>query len=169
MGEAGVFREDDRVELIDGQVVELSPIGPRHAACVDVLTGLLARLVGDRAIVRVQNPLRLGPFSEPQPDVAWVAPRLDAYRIAHPGPADVLLVIEVADTTVDYDRSVKIPLYARMGIPEVWLVDLANHHIDVCREPSGARYTAVRTAGRGETITPVAFPSVKFSVDEILG
>ena len=169
MGEAGVFHEDDRVELVDGQVVEMSPIGPEHAGCVGALTGLLARLVGDRAVVWVQNPIDLSELAEPQPDVALLSPRPDAYRTAHPQPEDILLVIEVADTTVTYDRDVKLPLYARAGIPEAWLVDLKSHHIEVCREPSGAQYTDIRTARRGETITPVAFPTVKISVEEILG
>ena len=109
MGEAGVLREDDRVELIDGQVVEMTPIGPRHAGCVNHLTRILSRHGADMAMVSIQNPLVLGERSEPEPDVALLQPRADAYRGKHPRPEDVLLVIEVADTSVEHDRSVKIP------------------------------------------------------------
>jgi Uma2 family endonuclease len=168
MGEAGVFHEDDRVELIDGQVVQMTPIGDRHASCVRRLNRLFARHLVELAVIDVQNPIVLGQHDAPQPDVTVLKPRDDAYR-HHPGAADILLVIEVADTTADYDRLVKIPLYARAGIPEAWLVNLARDHIEVCRNPSGAGYTDIRTARRGETITPVAFPSVSISVDDILG
>ncbi len=115
--------EDDRVELIDGQVVEMSPIGDRHASCVRRLNGLFARQLLDVAVIDVQNPVVLGRRDAPQPDVTLLVPRADAYP-HHPRAQDILLVIEVADTTVAYDRDVKLPLYARVGIPEAWLVDL---------------------------------------------
>jgi len=169
MGEAGIFHEDDRVELIDGQVAEMTPIGPEHAACVDDLARWLTQRAGASLIVRIQNPLRLGTQDEPEPDLAVVRARPEGYRTAHPGPDDVLLVIEVADTSAHYDRQTKIPLYARAGIPEVWLVNLPAGTIEIHREPRGERYTDVRTARRGDTITPLEFPTVTLRVDEILG
>ncbi|PYO70307.1 MAG: Uma2 family endonuclease [Gemmatimonadetes bacterium] len=169
MAQAGLFDEDDRIELLDGQIVEMSPIGPGHAGCVDVLTRLLSRLVGDRALLRVQNPIRLGRDSEPQPDVALLVPRADAYRTAHPQPEHVLLVIEVADTSLEHDRDVKIPLYAAAGIPEVWLVNLPGDVVALYRDPSPQGYATVRTAGRGDTLTPHRLPGVTLRVDDILG
>jgi Uma2 family endonuclease len=169
MGQAGVFHEDDRVELIDGQVVEMSPIGPRHAACVDRLNRLLSERVSDRAVVRVQNPIVLGRHAAPQPDVALLRPPIERYADTHPEPPDILLVIEVADTSADYDRAVKLPLYARAGIPEAWLVNLAADTIDVFREPRRGGYAALHTARRGETLTALGLPGGALRVDDILG
>src|SRR5688572_9639529 len=120
MADAGVLRPGDRVELLGGEIVEMTPIGSAHAGCVNTLTRLLVRLAGDRAVVHVQNPIRLSRFDESQPDVALLRPRPDLYRSAHPGPADVLLVVEVAEASLGFARDVKAPLYARAGIPEVW-------------------------------------------------
>ena len=141
MGEAGVFGEDDRVELLDGQIYVMSPIGSEHAACVDRLTRLFVLRTGDDAVVRVQNPVRLNEHAEPEPDLALLQPRDDAYASAHPGPESVLLIVEVADTSLAFDRDVKLPLYAAAGIPEVWLVDLDERTIHVYHTPSGNRYT----------------------------
>src|ERR671938_544657 len=124
MGEAGILTEDDRVELIEGEIIEMSPIGSRHAACVNRLNTLLGRHLRQTAIVSVQNPIRLDAYSEPEPDVALLRPRADYYESGHPTPADALLIVEVADTSADYDRIIKLPLYAKAGIPEAWLVDL---------------------------------------------
>jgi len=140
MGEAGILGEDDRVELIEGEVIEMAPIGTVHAGTVDYLVGVLLRGVGDRAIVRSQNPVALGSRSEPQPDLTLLQPRPDFYRSRHPTPADVFLVVEVADTTQRYDRQVKLPLYARHGIPEVWIVDLESNALHVFRDPSADGY-----------------------------
>ncbi len=165
---AGILREDDRVELIDGEIVEMSPIGPRHAACVARLTRHLGRL-GERTVVWVQNPIRLGAFGEPQPDVALLRPQPDFYAAGHPGPEDVLLVVEVAETSVDYDRQVKVPLYARWGIREVWLVDLEQDRIEVYRSPSPEGYGEMRVVGRGDRVTPVAFPELELRAEDVLG
>lgn len=119
MAAAGVLSEDDRVELIEGEIIEMNPIGSRHAACVGRLTKLLERQAGDRVIVWVQNPVQVNDYSEPLPDVTLLKPRDDFYAQANPQPADVLLIIEVADSSVDYDHEIKTPLYARAGIPEV--------------------------------------------------
>jgi Uma2 family endonuclease len=169
MAEAGILSEDDRVELIEGELVTMSPIGSRHAACVKRLVRLLDRAVGDRAIVGAQDPIRLGARSEPQPDVALLRYRPDFYASAHPGPEDVLLVVEVAETSADSDRSLKIPLYARYGIPEAWLVDLLEERIEIYRHPTPQGYRSLHIAHRGETVSPALIPSLTVAVDEVLG
>jgi Uma2 family endonuclease len=169
MGQAGVFHEDDRVELIDGQVVEMTPIGPGHGSCVNRLTALFAPLAGGAATLSVQNPLVLAEHQEPQPDVALLRHRADGYQAGHPRASDVLLVIEVADTSVESDRQTKSPLNARAGIAEAWLVDLPGDRIEVCRDPVAGQYTSARSASRGDMLTPLRLPAVTFSVDAILG
>ncbi len=168
MAQAGILSEDDRVELLDGEIVQMPPMGSAHASAVDRLTRLLAHRVGERAIVRVQSPIHLGERSEPQPDLALLVPRSDFYAAAHPGPEDVLLVIEVAETSADFDRQVKAPLYARAGVREVWLVDLPSRRVEVYRSPSGDTYRDVQTLGPGKRLAPQAFPDAEASVDEIL-
>ncbi len=168
MARAGVFSQDDRVELLEGEVVDMTPIGPGHAKRVKNLNQVFSIRLGVRALVSVQDPIRLGRGSEPQPDIALLAPRQDLYGTRHPGPEDVLLVVEVADSTVEFDRQVKIPLYARHGIPEAWLVNLVERRIEVYREPSADGYKAIRYAVVGDTISPLAFPDLMLKVDEIL-
>jgi Uma2 family endonuclease len=168
MADAGIFSEDDRVELIDGAVVDMVPIGSPHAGVVTRLNYLLSRLVGERVIVSPQNPIRLSDYSEPLPDVMLLRPRPDFYTSAHPGPGDVLLLVEVADSSVDYDRSVKVPLYARHGVPEVWLVDLQRQLVEIYRDPAPAGHREIRVVHRGDRLTPLALPDVALSVDDIL-
>jgi Uma2 family endonuclease len=168
LAELGVLREDERVELIDGQVVAMTPIGDRHASCVRRLTRLLARTVLDAALLDVQNPVVLGEHDAPQPDLVLLRPRADAYP-RHPRSPDTLLVVEIADSSIAYDRDVKVPLYARAGIPEVWLVDLSAEQIEVYRDPVAGKYASVRSASRGEMLTPLQLPNVTLSADEILG
>jgi Uma2 family endonuclease len=169
MAEAGIFTEDDRVELIEGEVVEMPPIGPLHAGTVNILAGLLSRAVAERAVVAVQNPVRLEPDSEPLPDLAVLKYRPDGYSRSHPGPDDVLLVIEVADTTVAYDRGVKLPLYGRSGIREAWLVDLAAGKVEVYREPSPDGYRLIRISAPGESLSPLALPDISIDLGDVLG
>jgi Uma2 family endonuclease len=169
MAEAGIFTEDDRVELIEGEIIDMSPIGSYHAGCVNQLSSLLNQKVGQVAVVQVQNPIRLDDFSAPQPDIALLKPRADFYRRSHPTPSDVLLVIEVADTSVDYDRHVKLPLYARAGIPEAWLVILPKDIIEVHSQPQNGKYQKVQRLKRGKTLTSPTIPGLALSVDEILG
>ncbi|GIX47759.1 MAG: hypothetical protein KatS3mg131_1970 [Candidatus Tectimicrobiota bacterium] len=157
------------MELIEGEIVEMAPVGSRHAGQVNRLNRLLSRLVGERAIVSVQNPVRLGEHSEPQPDLALLKPREDFYAAAHPGPEDVLLVVEVAETSADYDREIKVPLYARFGIPEVWLVDLAAAQVEVYRQPAPQGYQAVQTLRRGDTLVPLLLPELSLAVEAVLG
>jgi Uma2 family endonuclease len=167
MGEAGILHEDDRVELIEGEIVEMAAIGTRHFTCVNGLTRLLVRGVGDAAIVSVQNPVRLDEHTEPQPDLAVLQTR--DYRESLPRPEDVLLLIEVSDTTLSYDRNVKLPLYARAGIPEVWIVDLAGETVEHYTGPSGDSYRHVERVRRGEEIRSAALPEPAFRVDAVLG
>lgn len=144
MAKAGIFNEDDRVELIEGEIVEMSPIGPRHAGTVNRLIGCFIPLQMERRVtITVQNPIRLGKYSEPQPDLALLKPRPDFYSTSHPEPKDILLIVEIAETSVDIDRQVKIPLYAQAGIPEVWLLDLSEEKIKVYQEPTPQGYRKV--------------------------
>jgi Uma2 family endonuclease len=167
MGEVGILHEDDRVELIEGEIVEMASIGTRHFTCVNGLTRLLVRGVGDAAIVSVQNPVRLDERTEPQPDLGVL--RVRDYRESLPMPEDVLFLIEVSDTTLSYDRGVKLPLYARAGIPEVWIVDLASELIERHTVPSANGYRSFLRAQRGETIEPAALPELAIRVDAVLG
>ena len=169
MAQNGVLTEDDRVELIEGEVLEMSPIGSRHAACVNRLTQFLSSQLGRRAIVSVQNPIHLGARSEPQPDLALLHPRTDFYVDAHPEPDDVLLVIEVAETSQDSDRAVKIPLYAKAGIPVVWLVDLEGEGVQAHTKPSPHGYGEIRQLWRGQVVTLETFPDLQISVTDLLG
>ena len=169
MTDAGILSPDDRVELIEGEVIRMSPIGKFHASCVNRITSLFTELVGRRAIVSVQNPVHLNDFSEPQPDIALLKPRDDFYASRHPGPEDVLLIVEVADTSASYDRAVKMPLYAQAGIPDVWLADLPADFVGVFASPVNGRYQTVREVGRGETLTLHSLPETTVRVEDLLG
>lgn len=155
MAEAGVLKPEARVELIEGEVIDMAPIGSPHAGIVDRLNRLLQRAVGDAAIVGVQRPIRLGRDSEPEPDLVLLRPRDDFYARSHPTEADVLLVVEVAEASLRYDRHVKMALYARHGIPEAWLVDVQNRRVHFFAAPRDGEYGEARETGRpGET--PIA-------------
>jgi Uma2 family endonuclease len=140
MGEVGILGPELRTELIDGEIIEMPPIGHLHAGTVKYLANRIKEAVGRGAVLSVQDPVWLDGYSEPLPDIALLRPRADDYRSAHPGPADVMLVIEVADSSLAYDRDVKLPRYARAGIPEVWLVDLAGRRLLIHRRPDAGRY-----------------------------
>jgi len=169
MGRVGILTEDDRVELIEGEIIEMPPIGGRHSSCVNRLTRLLVMALGDSAVVTVQNPLRLDDRSESVPDIIVAKPRADFYEDHHPVPADVLLLIEVSDTTIGYDRRVKLPLYARNGVPVVWIADLDRGIIRVHQDPTPDGYRVVQTRRRGDRLAPSAFPDLAFAVNDILG
>ena len=169
MAEAGVLAEDERVELITGEIVRMTPIGSQHAGCVKGLNRQLTRRLGDRATISVQDPVVLDDASEPQPDIAILRFREDHYRGLLPTPADVLLVIEVADTSVDYDRNVKLPLYAQAGIAEAWLVRLREACIEIHRNPAATGYQEMRTLRAGDSVAPLAFPDLELAVAGILG
>jgi Uma2 family endonuclease len=167
MVRAGILMEGDRIELIDGELVEMHTIGSRHLACAIRLNHLLVPPLAVRARVSIQGSMRLDRYSEPEPDVLVLRPRADDYASAHPGPADVLLAIEVADTSLAYDRTVKLPLYARAGIAEVWIVDLEARAVEVHREPSADGYRRFELV-RERRIVPAAFPDLELELADIL-
>ena len=169
MGQVGILGEDDRLELLEGEIVEMAPIGSRHQAAVNRLTELFSTRVSDRALVSVQGPLRLAEDSEPQPDLMLLRRRDDFYASAHPGPGDVLLLVEVSDTSTDYDREVKVPLYARHGIQEVWLVGLETDTVEVYRGPTAQEYQNVAQSVRGQRLTPELILTLELAVADILG
>lgn len=169
MAEVGILSEEDRFELIEGEIVQVSPIGPRHAARVDRLNKLLNKRVGDEAIIRVQSPVRLHDYSEPEPDVAVLKPRDDYYETGHPTAADVLLVIEISDSSGQYDRDVKLPMYARAGISEVWIMNIQADTFEINREPVNGMYQESIKAGRGESISPLLLSRLTFAVNDLLG
>ncbi|HZU76892.1 MAG TPA: Uma2 family endonuclease [Dehalococcoidia bacterium] len=167
MGEAGILSEDERVELWEGEIVCMAPIGSDHAGSTDDFANFFAHALHGRAIVRVQNPIDIPPRGEPQPDIAVLRPRPDRYHASHPTPEDVLLLIEVADTSLRYDRDVKLAGYASARIPEVWIADLRNKRLLVFRNPRGSRYTEERVLGKDEQVSPLAFPDVTLRLAEI--
>lgn len=142
MAEIEILKRTDRVELIDGEIIDMPPIGSPHAGLVKRLTQQFARAVADGVVIlSVQDPLRLTPYDEPEPDLMLLRPRADSYTESHPTAADVLLLVEVADSSLAYDRSVKLPLYGKFGMPEVWIVDIAGAVIEVYREPKESDYS----------------------------
>jgi Uma2 family endonuclease len=169
MGEAGVFPPDVRVELIEGEIVDMSPIGDRHAWCVGWLTRTLTLRLEHVALVWAQNPVRLNKRSEPQPDILVLKPRDDFYKDRKPRPEDVLLLIEVSDSTFAFDKSVKMPLYARAGIPEVWIVNLVDECVETFADPSGGAYQTVATFTHGEKLRPHVLKRLRLGVSEIFG
>jgi Uma2 family endonuclease len=160
MGDTGIFSPEARVELIEGEVIDMPPIGSPHASTVFLLSDRLRDVVKGVALVWVQNPIRLSQHSEPQPDVALLRPRPDFYRNAHPTPADVFLIVEVADTTLAYDTQIKLPLYARYGIPEAWLVDLPNQQCIIHRTPTPTGFQDVQTLTDLSAVSPFLLPGV---------
>lgn len=169
MTESGILTEDDRVELIEGEIIKMSPIGKQHAACVNRLNAIINRRIGHLTIVSVQNPVRLNDYSEPEPDIALLKPRNDFYSQKFPCADDVLLIIEVADTSLDYDRNVKLPLYAESEIPEIWLVNLADDNIERYTQPVDGIYNHFRVLQRGEIMSPEILPELLVGVGEIIG
>lgn len=167
---AGILSPDERVELIEGEIIIMSPIGRRHAAAIVRATQTFRKVQPGDAILSVQNPLMLpGKRSEPVPDVMLLKPRADAYEDALPTPADVLLLIEVSDSTLVYDRRTKMPLYARHGVRESWIVNLIEKVLEIYTEPKNGKYTLRRIAELGETVTPQAFPKLKVRVADLFG
>ena len=169
MAKAGVLNEDDRVELIDGEIAAMSSIGPEHVGAVNSSAEFWILALAGKATVQIQGSVRLDEWNEPQPDVAILKRRDDFYRSGLAGPDDVLLLIEVSDTSLRYDRRIKLALYARFGIPEFWIANIRARSIEVYTDPVNGEYTSLQTFRRGQTITPTAFPDVVLPVSDIIG
>jgi len=158
LAEVGILREDDRVELLNGQILNMMPIGPEHGGSVNWLAAIFHNLDRGRWITSTQNPVHLGEHDEPQPDLMLLRPEPTFYRRRHPGPGDVLLLIEVSDSTLLMDRQEKLPVYARAGIPEVWIVNLPERLVEVYRQPANGLYPGCREVRPGDPLAPAAFP-----------
>lgn len=170
MAEAGIFGEGDRIELIDGDLIDMAPIGQGHAAIVNGLTEALVVACAGRAIVSPQNSVRIGRSSEPQPDLAVLRRRADFYAAGEPpGPTDILLLVEVADSSLRFDRTVKLPLYARAGVAEMWIVDLKRRAIDVYRAPAGDGYGDMTTHRPGDHLALTLAPEIVVKLDLVFG
>ena len=168
MAEAGILRDPCRVELIDGEIIDMPAIGSPHAAITNRLARLFSRALRDEvALVAVQNPLRLDAYNEPEPDITLLQPRADGYRASHPGAADVLLLIEVSESSLAYDRGVKLTLYERFRVPEVWIVDLSGAAVEVYREPREGAYASRKRLTSG-LLAPALVPGVTIDVSGLL-
>jgi len=167
--EQGVFKPEERIELWEGEFIEMSPIGKRHAACVNYLIEFLRDVLEKTVIISPQNPIVLNDFSEPQPDICILQRRDDFYRNTSAMANDVLLVMEVADTTVKYDRDIKFPRYAANGIKEAWLIDLENNRVEIHSEPNEMGYSLIKLLHRGQQAESTVLPQIKILVEEILG
>jgi Uma2 family endonuclease len=170
MVEVGILTETDRVELIHGEIVRMTPSGRRHSTCVSALLTLFVTRLGSRVVVWSHGSVPLPPYSQPEPDVLLLRPRPDLYRDADPlAAADALLVVEVAETSLRYDREVKVPLYGASGIRETWVVDLEGECVEIYREPTPGGYRQHQRIPRGPSFSPEAFPDLALTVADILG
>jgi len=169
MAGAGILTPSQRVELIDGEIYDMNPIGSPHAAVTMRLAQRFARAVADGLLLTsVQNPIHLDDYNEPQPDFMVLPPRPDAYGASHPGPADVLLLVEVSDSSLDYDHKKKLPLYARASVAEVWIVDLSTRAVEVYREPQNGQYASIARVIHGY-LTPTRIPDIAIEIDTMFG
>lgn len=169
MGEAGIYTEDDRVELIEGEVLTMAAVGKRHMACVKRLARIFSRLPEEDLIFSVQDPIRMNDLSDPQPDLALLRFREDYYEGRNLTASDTLLIVEVSDSTLTFDREVKLPLYARAGIPEAWIVDLNTDTVWVFSQPEEGECRSIQTYRRGDTVASATLPDLGLRMEEILG
>jgi Uma2 family endonuclease len=168
MGETGVLKPDARVELMDGEIIDMAPIGPFHGGSTKRLIKIFSRLSKDRWLLSAQDPIQLNEHSEPQPDLMLLKPAEDDYSTRHPRPDDVFLLIEVADTSLMLDRDKKLPSYGRAGIPEVWILNLTERRLEVYREPHFAGYSSVTVLRAGDQACPLTFPDAVLEVEDLL-
>ena len=168
MGQVGILSEDDRVELIDGEIVAMTPISARHNACVNCAMRALVSAAGDVAIVQAQGSIQLDLYHEPEPDLVLLRPRTDFYASRLPGGPDILLIVEIADSSIEYDRDVKGRIYAESGIPEYWLADLNTNLVSRYSAPERGAFRSVEPFHRGETIAPQLLPTCVIAVDVLL-
>jgi Uma2 family endonuclease len=165
--DAGVFGKDDRVELVEGELRAMPPINARHAGKVKRLNQLFSRLAGGRVLIAIQDPLALPEYSELQPDLMLLQPRDDFYEGSNPTPADTLLVVEVSDSSLGYDRDTKLALYATHGVPETWLVDLRNQHLQIYRDPGPDGYRQMLMPDRAQSVAPLLLPDLEIPVSAL--
>jgi len=168
MGEAGIFPPESHLELINGEIIEMAPIGSNHAGHINRLNQVFTRLTSNQAIVSIQNPLQLSDLSEPEPDLLLLKPHADFYTSRHPQPEDVLLLIEVADSTLQYDQNQKLHLYARHQIPEYWIINLDDVLIEVYRKPHKGLYAEKSTLTIGEKISLSQLNDIRIKIADIL-
>lgn len=169
MTEVGILPEESGWEVIDGYLIDKMSIGSNHAGTVKVLSEMLRDSTRNEAIVSVQDPIHIDDYNEPEPDIALLKRRSDFYRKSHPTPQDVLLLVEVSDSTIEYDRAIKKTLYAEAGILEYWLVNLQNNTVEVYSQPKNGNFRLARILEPGETIEAAAIENLTLKVDEILG
>ncbi|MEY4211377.1 MAG: hypothetical protein RLZ92_1758 [Pseudomonadota bacterium] len=169
MGEAGIFPPESHLELIEGEILTMAPIGFNHSGQVNRLNRIFNQLVADQTIISIQNPLQLGDLSEPEPDLVLLKPEADDYSNRHPNANDVLLIIEVSDSTLRFDRGQKLRLYANHQIPEYWIVNLIDHCLEVYRQPDNGDYLDKTVRGKTDQINLLALPEIKVAVESILG
>jgi Uma2 family endonuclease len=168
MAEVGILPPDARVELIEGEIIDMEPTGTGHGGTVAQFVQLLHDAARGRAQMRAQSPVRLSDISEPEPDFALVKPRADFYKKKHPGPADTFLIIEVSESSLRYDLQLKAPLYARHGIPEYWVIDLKGRQVRFFRSPESGQYADVTSTGTPGVVAPVALPEVQIDLTHVL-
>jgi Uma2 family endonuclease len=168
MAEVGILPPDARVELIEGEIIDMAPIGTGHGGTVMQLTQLLVNAEHGRTQMRVQLPVRLSDISEPEPDFALVKPRADFYKKKHPGPADTFLIVEVSESSLRYDVQVKAPLYARHGVPEYWIIDLKGRQVTFFRSPESGQYADVSSTDAPGVVSPAALPEVQIDLAHVL-
>lgn len=168
MAKTGIFREDERIELLKGDILAMPPIGSYHASRVAKLDRIFEKRLGESVIVWVQNPVHIDDSSEPEPDIALLKPQADFYAASLPRPDDILLLVEIADASLENDRGLKLPLYAKAGIREVWIVNLRDACVEVYTEPEEQGYMTLRRFHPGKTLIPTAFPELQIAVDDIL-
>ncbi len=169
MADAGIFAEGDRVELIEGEIIQMSPIGHRHMVCVNRANDLFVSALKEKALISIQNPLRLNEYNEPQPDLVAFKWRADYYASKPYTLDDALFVVEISDTTLRYDTRVKLPIYAAAGVQEVWIENLKENLLLVCRYPISKVYKTQLSLRQGDLVSPFAFPDVRFKVEDLLG
>jgi hypothetical protein len=168
MAETGIIHPEARVELLDGEIIDMSPIGPFHGGVTKWLLSFFVQHAKGRWIVSVQDPVHLDDHSEPEPDLVLLKPRPGGYKDRHPIPSDIFLLIEVADSSLTYDRGRKLKAYARAGIPEVWIANLSDVVLEVYRDPKPGEYGSLKTLRPGEKASPLAFPDVQADIAEML-
>ncbi len=168
MAESGILQPDERIELLEGQIIQMAAKGTAHSASVSRIEQVLRNRLGNRVLLRFQDPIRLNDYSEPEPDIAVVQPSPNFYEDHHPTPSEVFLLIEVSDTTLKFDRETKAPAYGCSGIAEYWVLDVVARKLHVYRSPSSSGYQSETILSEELTIAPLAFPECVIAIEEMV-